>query len=146
MRNKGFTLIELLVVLAIMGILMGILFIAYDGVRKSARDGKRKADLEQIRSALEMCRSDTGSYPSALGGSISCGIPAQTYMANVPTDPLSSYSYTYNPVTPDSDVTYISYTLCAHLETGAATSNCSGFCTVPCGGADATCDYKTCNP
>lgn len=63
MKRKGFTLIELLVVISIMGILMALLLVAYQGTRKSARDGKRKADLEQIRTALEMYRSDKGYYP-----------------------------------------------------------------------------------
>lgn len=63
MNRKGFTLIEILVVITIISILMSLLFVAYEGSRKAGRDAKRKADLEQIRGALEMYRSDKGYYP-----------------------------------------------------------------------------------
>ena len=49
--ERGFTLIELLIVIVIIGILMSVLLVSYQGTRRTARDGKRKADLEQIRSA-----------------------------------------------------------------------------------------------
>jgi len=134
MRNKGFTLIELLVAMTIAAVLMGITLVSYQGARKSARDGKRKADLEQIRSALEMCRADTGSYPVGddLPGTCS------TYLPSVPSDPLSpTYQYRYHG-------SANSYTLCAYLETGAVTTNCTGNCGGNCGSVD--CNYKTCNP
>ena len=131
MKSKGFTLIELLVAMTVASVLMGLALVSYQGARKSARDGKRKADLEQIRSALEMCRADTGSYPTSLPGSCSAYL-------TVPTDPLSpTYEYRYNG-SPNS------YTLCAYLETGGITTNCSGSCGGNCG--TVTCNYKVCNP
>ena len=84
----GFTLVELIVVITIIGILAGFGFTNYNTSQKRARDGKRKADLEQVRSALEMCRTDTGSYPgnlSAIWG---------TYM-NQPTDP-KGFAFNYS--------------------------------------------------
>jgi len=62
-KRRGFTLIELMVVLTVIGVLMGLALVSHQGARKSARDGKRKADLEQIRSALEMYRADKEEYP-----------------------------------------------------------------------------------
>jgi len=95
--NRGFTLIELLTVVTIITILAGFGFASYGNSQKRARDGKRKADLEQIRSALEMCRADTGSYPLtggfSFGGSLSCG--GQTYMNSVPVDPKNVNPYIY---------------------------------------------------
>lgn len=113
MKNKGFTLIELMVVMVVIGILAGLTLTGFAAARKTARDGQRKADLEQIRSALEMCRSDTGSYPGSLsfGGSLTCD--GSTYMDSVPIDPINSspYIYTYSG-------SANSYTLCANqLET-----------------------------
>lgn len=134
MRKLGFTLIELLVVITIIGILMGLLLVAFQGTRKSARDGKRKADLEQIRSALEMCRSDKGSY--AVGSSLPSGggIDCSNYLPSVPTDPLSpTYSYPYIGAAN-------TYTLCAYLETGSGTVTGCGSC-----GA-STCNWKVTNP
>lgn len=68
--KKGFTLIELMIAIAIIGVLATIGFTAFQGTRKSARDAKRKADMEAIRSALEMYKADKGCYPC--GTSTSC--------------------------------------------------------------------------
>ena len=131
-KKSGFTLIELLVAMTIVAVLMGIALVSYQGARKSARDGKRKADLEQVRSALEMCRTDTGSYP--LGslsseGSISCG--GKTYMT-IPNDPLTDRIYVYTGAEN-------TYTLCAALESGGETVTGCDSCTIQC-------NYKVINP
>jgi len=134
MKNKAFTLIELLVVFSLIGIIIGISLAAYSSTRKSARDGKRKADLEQIRSALEMYRSDVGSYPANLtfGGSLSYG--SDVYMSLVPKDPLDpNYNYVYSRPSANS------YFLCAYLETGSGDAGCGS-----CGGQ--SCNYKVTNP
>ena len=110
MEKKGFTLIELLVVMTIMAILFALALVSYQGARKAARDGKRKVDLEEIRGALEMCRTDSGSYPSnALlsGADIVCDLI--NYMT-IPFDPTGN-DYTYNPSGDD-------YSLCTTLEVG----------------------------
>ncbi len=95
-RSKGFTLIELLVVITIISVLSGLLLVNFVGIRQRGRDAQRKSDLEQIRSALELYRSDNGSYPVAAGWVLSNGgtswIPglATTYIQKVPVDPLNS--------------------------------------------------------
>lgn len=129
--RKGFTLIEILVVLTIIGILVGLSLTAFYGSRKTARDGKRKADLEQIRSGLEMCRTDTGSYVvgSSLPGTCS------TYLTSMPADPLSPTSvYAYSGVAN-------TYTLCARLEAGSGTVSGCGSC-----GSSGACNYKVTQP
>jgi len=130
--KKGFTLIELLVVFSLMGIIMSIAIPAFGASRKSARDGKRKADLEMIRSALEMYRSDIGSYP--LSGSLST--PLTGYLSSIPKDPLTSTDYPYSRLTTNT------YILCANLETGGQAISCPGSCT--CG--TGSCNYEICNP
>ena len=62
-RSKSFTLIELLVVIAIIGILSSIVLVSLNSAKARARDAKRKHDLVQFRSALEMYYIDHGSYP-----------------------------------------------------------------------------------
>ena len=69
MSNKGFTLIELLVVIAIIGILSSVVLASLNTARSKARVSKARAELQQIRSALEIRFSDVGLYPG--GGTVS---------------------------------------------------------------------------
>lgn len=113
-NNKGFTLIELLVVIVIIGILSSFLVANYVGVRARGRDAQRKADLRQIQSALELYRSDSGSYPASLpacGSSLSYN--GATYMQKIPCDPTNSapLRYTYQSAFSNS-----AYTLAGCLE------------------------------
>lgn len=139
--RKGFTLIELLVVISIIGILAGLSVFGLQGARASARDAKRKTDLEQIRSGLEIYKADCDHYPTSLSTSLlgsppptSCST-SNTYISSVPKDqldPTRLYSYSSTGTT---------YTLCASLEqTAAAVSGC-GSC-----GSTVTCNYKVTNP
>ncbi len=113
--KKGFTLIELLIVIVIIGILSTLIMANFVGVRQRARDGQRKADLRQIQGALELYRSDVGSYPltafSCVPGSSKPSIKSGSsiYLQQVPCDPLISTDYQYA-----SDGT--TYTLIACLE------------------------------
>lgn len=143
--SNGFTLIELLVAMSVMVVLMAIGLASYQGARKVARDSKRKADLEQIRSALEIYRTDCKTYPATgevvsgtqLEGTRTSGTSCLTsdiYMEKIPADPsTNSYYYHWNSQN--------SYLLCASLETGLAVvetgcgSNCVGIC-----------NYKVINP
>lgn len=62
--KRGFTLIELMIVISIISLVAAFgLATNYRAAQKTARDGKRKSDLEQIRSALEMYYADKGYYP-----------------------------------------------------------------------------------
>lgn len=106
LSSQGFTLIELLVVIAIIGILSTLLMANFVGIRQRARDAQRKADIRQMQSALELYRSDNGSYPAAnvvnssdtTLGSSPCPTPSAfkssdgttTYMAQIPCDPLGT--------------------------------------------------------
>ncbi len=142
-NSDGFTLIELLVVISIISVLISLSFVSFLQARKSARDSKRKADLEQIRSALELYRNDCKTYPdtvtsgSPLIGASGLPCAGVVYMQQVPTDPLTpTYSYRYRFVSKNS------YFLCAYLEGGGIPSaNCGGNC-----GDSTTCNYETTNP
>lgn len=62
-NRLGFTLIEILVAIAILGIMMTIGYVTYHNAQIAGRDYKRKADLKQLRVALELYRQSHGSYP-----------------------------------------------------------------------------------
>jgi general secretion pathway protein G len=123
--------------MAIIAVLMGVSLVAYQGTRKAARDSKRKADLEQIRSALEIYRTDQRTYyPSnSFPFDQKFFVGNDVYMEKVPTDPLSpTYKYHYVFDSPNK------YYLCAYLETGSAQSTNCGSCD------GASCNYEVTNP
>lgn len=152
--QSGFTLIELLVVLSIMGILIGLTLFGVGGARASSRDAKRKADLELIRSGVEVYRADCNNYPigngdpsSVLatnginlvgdGTPTSCAV-ANVYIGQIPADPRS----------PNSIYRYYSngtiYEICTILENGSGgvvTCGSSSDC-----GSEFSCNYKITNP
>lgn len=142
MKNKvGFTLIEVLVTIMIIGILSTIVTFAVRQAQQSARDGKRKSDLETIAAGLELYRAECNRYPATAGfltsGTLSGSTPPSTctgtYITNVPTDPQPSQSYYYVPNGSGS-----SYALCARLETGGSSVSGCGSC--------SNCNYKITRP
>lgn len=98
-ESKGFTLIELLTVVSIIGILAALLTVSFANVSARSRDSKRKSDIQQIRSALELYKADNDSYPISPTLS-TCGVAfvggLVTYMAKIPCDPKSSAVYFYS--------------------------------------------------
>ncbi|MFZ3011486.1 MAG: type II secretion system protein [Minisyncoccia bacterium] len=87
-RTKGFTLIELLVVVAIISLLSSVVFASLNSAREKARDARRKVDLKQIQTALELYYNECGSYivrdncTGAAYGSGGVGWFAYPYVAN----------------------------------------------------------------
>lgn len=129
--KKAFTLVEILVVTTIIGLLAAVGAASYSSFTKQSRDAKRKADLEQVRSALEMYRSNNSTYPGSVtfgGSAISDG--TNTYIQKTPKDPKSTQAY-YYVQNSSSD-----YTIGAYLEGGNSESSTTcGSCTV------AACNY-----
>ena len=143
-KQNGFTLIELLVVISIIGILVAVSIFGLSGARESARDARRKSDLELIQSGLEIYRADCNRYPTSLtAGSALVGttppttcLATNTYISVVPTDPIVAQAYRYA-------TTASGYEICASLEQTTGSS-------VTCGGSSicgsAQCNYKITNP
>lgn len=98
--SKGFTLIELLVVIAVIGILASVVLASLNSARAKSRDAKRKADLTQVRSALELYMADYGAYPSS-GGTWRGNCSAYgSYGTTGPTGYIPNLAPTYIPVLP----------------------------------------------
>jgi prepilin-type N-terminal cleavage/methylation domain-containing protein len=58
--ERGFTLIEILVAIAIIGLLSAIIIVSLNNSRKEARDAKRKSEIVQIRTAIQMYALNNG--------------------------------------------------------------------------------------
>lgn len=125
--RKSFTLIEILVVATIIGLLAAAALVSYAQLIKQSRDAKRKTDLEQVRAALEIYRSNIGSYPNGSNWAVTLNVLTTPiiYMQTLPKDPKSqTNSFYYNGS--DTD-----YTLAAYLEGGGAScvaGQCGNYC------------------
>lgn len=127
--QRGFTFVELMVVMTIAAMTFGAISVTFSSVNIKSRDSRRRADIESIRQALELCRSYSGAYPANINATITCG--GQTYMTTVPKDPKDNATlYTYTPLPGGGP--YTSYTL--------STAKMEDTATYP-GGA-----YSTTNP
>lgn len=95
--HSGFTLIELLVVVGITAVLLSLGTVVYSQTQAQARDTKRKTDLKDIQTALELYKLQYSKYPDPTENDSSgwdCGGKGESfltmlapYMKSVPTDP-----------------------------------------------------------
>ena len=143
--SRGFTIVEIIIVIALIGVLSAFFINTSTNSLKKGRDGKRKSDLEQIRSGIETYRADCDTYPLSLtfGGALTGNdstirCPSTTlYMSLTPQDPQNaqglSYLYWSNGVT---------YQICATLETGSGSVTCGGASN--CG--TGVCNYQVISP
>lgn len=132
MKSKGFTFIEMLVVVTLIGILSMIGVANFKVANQKARDGRRQGDLQQIRAALELYRTDENIYPTT--DNLNLLVP--DYIGTIPTDPMTGYLYPY------TSATGTTYTLCSGLELGTTIqTDCGTGC-----GSGINCRYKITNP
>jgi len=118
-RQSGFSMIELLVVATIIVVLTTIGMVSYGKTMENSRNAKRKTDVETIRQALIMYRSDEGSYPvQAVSGdyltSVGTALKDAGYLSDpLPDDPTAAQYYAYVS-------SGTSFTLTATLEPSSA--------------------------
>jgi prepilin-type N-terminal cleavage/methylation domain-containing protein len=62
-KQKGFTLIELLVVISIISLLASIVLTSVNSARVKARDAKRRGDLKQLSTALNLYYAKYETFP-----------------------------------------------------------------------------------
>lgn len=137
--QKSFTLIELLVVIVILGILASLLAGNFFTSLKKGRDARRKADLEQIRRALEIYYEDKHAYPTQAPGSgfvfnqeFSDQSTGKVYMKKVSTDPTGLFGYKYES---NSDGSYYKLYTCLENNqqvlpylSNPANFSCTNYC------------------
>lgn len=144
-KSKGFTLIELMVAIAIVAILATVGLTVFSNTQKSARDAKRRTDIDSIAKALENNRSNTKNYTTYTwitgAGFAGSTVPAdpkstQTYCADIDSTvpigakpDIGSWDGTSCPTgwgAPSTDLTpqigdITAWTVCARLENPAQT-------------------------
>ena len=126
--QRGFTLIEVLVAVTIIAVLTSIGIVSYQAANRRARDAKRKSDLEQVRSALEMYKADNNWYPNTGSGSWAnttyLGTPLNNYLSPIPSSPKAGEVYYYK-ATNSSGGRYYGYCLSSDMESSNPTDSCT---------------------
>ena len=118
-NTKGFTLVELLIVIIIIAVLAAVVVpkFANSGIR--SKEAALRSDLKVMRNAIDLFKSDTGSYPAALADLTTETAPANgkdkdgnnkaitaadfkgPYMEAIKKDPVSNGNYTYSTTSPN---------------------------------------------
>lgn len=127
-KRNGFTIIELLVVTTIIAVLAVGAFISFSAAGKSARDGRRKSDLETVRQALVLYKAENSTYIvnggyNAGGYTTAAGtLTGNGFLSNpAPSDPKSTYSYTYGG-------TASTFCVCAQVENSPNSNSSNASC------------------
>jgi prepilin-type N-terminal cleavage/methylation domain-containing protein len=113
--QQGFTMVEIIIVVIIIGLLSVAGGTVYTSSLKTARDARRKTDLENIRLALESYRNDSSAYPASLP---TLEAPSKKYIT-LPKDPKHNINYIYeskDPVVVAGNTYYGNYSLGTFLE------------------------------
>ena len=99
-NQSGFTLIELLVVVTIIGILAGIALVNVRGAQQKAQEAALRADLHEMRKAIDDYYADKQKFPSDLNELV------PHYLRAIPKDPITKTAdwetVQNNPGTEDS--------------------------------------------
>lgn len=81
--QRGFTLIELMVVVTIIGILAGIALVNVRGANQKAQEAALRADLHEMRKAIDDYYADKQKFPSDLKELV------PHYLRAIPKDPIT---------------------------------------------------------
>jgi prepilin-type N-terminal cleavage/methylation domain-containing protein len=66
--SAGFTLVEIIVVVSIVAILSAIIYANFSQGSAQSRDAKRKSDLRNLQTAIELYKTENGRYPAGCNG------------------------------------------------------------------------------
>jgi len=152
--KKSFTLIELLIIIVILGFLAALISGNILNSLQKGRDARRKNDLSQVQRALELYYEDYKAYPTgappfgyAFCQTSACYSTEKIYMMKTPTDPNSTYSYSYI-VDPAGQYYYLLSCIENYVNDKGPGVSSTGFCSTPppaaCGTAPTCGGCGTC--
>lgn len=84
-RRDGFTLIELMIVMVIIVLLASVGVAIYGNSVKNSRETVLRADLAELRKALDAYYADKQKYPASLEDLVT-----EKYLRKVPVDPITN--------------------------------------------------------
>ena len=84
-RREGFTLIELMIVMVIIVLLASVGVAIYGNSVKNSRETVLRADLAELRKALDAYYADKQKYPASLEDLVT-----EKYLRKVPVDPITN--------------------------------------------------------
>ena len=129
--KNGFTIIELLVAIVVIGILVTITVVSYNGIQQRSRDSERASEVAQIKIAIEKYHADNSAYPPACSGvNVGCSVTdlspyISSYLSAIPHDPKNplnsstDYNYIRASVAEDSYAILVTYEAKPACKTGA---------------------------
>ena len=88
--ESGFTLIELIIVVTIVGLLAGIALVNVRHAQRKAAENILKANLTNMRKAIDDFYADKQRFPSALQELVD-----EKYMRRIPPDPITKSADTW---------------------------------------------------
>ena len=99
--NKTFKIVAwVLIGVAVIGVFATLLLLQLGVARERARDAKRIADVNQVRTAIELYFDDNGQYPQVTTYDALSSLLTPKYISSLPEDPLNLnphiYSYAYS--------------------------------------------------
>ncbi len=165
-RQFGFTLVELLFTISIIAVLSAVVMTNMNSARKSGRDAQRKADLTNLKAAIELYRQKNGVYPAAGCGNVAPSFAteancptgyivglAPTFIARLPQDPkrVSKEGYAYITNNKNDTFKLMAMNTVEHeiVEAGTAMNSCdvgtTGICypaATVCQSSDARFKYS----
>ncbi len=84
-HSDAFTLVELLVSIAVIATIIGLALPNFLGARTRARDARRKGELNQLKTALQLYYNDYKTYPPSGSG----GVGKLNYIAGCGADGIT---------------------------------------------------------
>lgn len=98
-QHKGFTIVEVLLVVVVVGILAGIILVAYNGVQDRSRASVAQTDLNGAKKRLGLYQARNGKYPTTFQQLVDANMHFSKSVYEVNTPGKGNMYYCYNTAT-----------------------------------------------
>lgn len=97
--SRGFTVVELVVVIIVIGILAGVVIVAYNGIQDRTRASIAQTDLNNAKKRLSIYQARNGKYPITYQQLIDAGMHFSKSVYEVSVPGKGNMYYCYNSLT-----------------------------------------------